>query len=85
MVDRFFVARGTVYALALDELNGFMYYCNTGIGIIKRATLKGENITDILDLGPTSTFPGHMPGRVCNAMFLLVLYQCSNAYSKLFK
>ena len=79
LVDCFFVAPIT-FAVALDELNGFIYYCDKVNFIIRRATLKGEHITEILNLGPGSTFPGYIPGRVCNILLLLVLDQCRNAY-----
>ena len=62
-------------AVAIDELNGFIYYGDTDtdiVTIIRRATFTGENITDILDLGRC---------RVCNMIFLLVLDQ----YCQLFK
>ena len=75
IVDCFFVD-SVAFAVTLDELNGFVYYCDTVDFIIRRATLKGENITDILDLGPNSKFPGHMLGRVCSILFLLVMDQC---------
>ena len=83
LVDCFFVAPMT-FAVALDELNGFIYYCEKVNFIIRRATFKGEHITDILNLGPGSTFPGYTPGRVCNILLMLVLGQCRNAYCQLF-
>ena len=82
LVDCFFVEYVT-FAVALDELNGFVYYCDTFDFIIRRATLKGENITDILNLGQGSTFPGHIPGRISNIICLLVMDQCRNAYCQL--
>ena len=62
--------------MAIDERNGFIYYNDEVSFIIRRATLTGENITDIMDLGPGSTFfPEYVQGRVCNIIFLLVLDQ----------
>ena len=38
-------------ALALDEFNGFLYWGDEST--IKRAPLKGDNITVIIDIGQT--------------------------------
>ena len=63
LVDCFLIELDIHNVVAIDERNGFIYYFTD---IIRRATFTGENITDILDLGP---------GMVCNMIFLLVLDQ----------
>ena len=47
LVICFFV--GESDALAVDEVNGFLYWNDEGT--IKRSTLKGNNAKDILDTG----------------------------------
>ena len=40
---------GYVQAIAVDEINGFLYWGNGAL--IERATLKGDNTTVIIDTG----------------------------------
>ena len=47
LVICFFV--GESEALAVDEVNGFLYWDDEAT--IKRSTLKGNNVKDILDAG----------------------------------
>ena len=47
LVDCFFVENAMSFAV--DEDNGFVYWGDKHI--LKRATLKGDNITDIIDTG----------------------------------
>ena len=47
LLDCFFVENAMSFAV--DEDNGFVYWGDKHI--LKRATLKGDNITDIIDTG----------------------------------